>query len=286
MIKKFKILPVAFLMFAMLISFTLTACAKKAELSITSNIIVNTNTTITYLTENAYNNTSLGTQTTFSVLQIKETLTDLNYYINVGTMKNIDSVNSIKIGSTTFNKDQEFELSIGNSNKIKDDAFYVENNILYVAAPIIAFENINNNTIKVNDSTFDFNLTPAVSSITFTEIKFENTTNTATRVSDTEYDLTITNGTSYLEFHYDDATVNDVVLTKKILNSTSISYGLTKVENVTGFPLVLYPIGWVSDMANLNSTTYNNNSVMNYSAYIINVGIANVKLNYTISTLD
>ena len=139
--------------------FVLSACGKDAKFEVSSNVKTNTNAVINNLVENVYNNaTDLGKKTTYSVAQVQEKIDGFTYYVELGTMSNIDQVNSISFGNLTFKADQTFYLSIGNSNQLLDKIFYVQDNKLYVAAPVVAFEAVENAKIKINNNEFDFDL--------------------------------------------------------------------------------------------------------------------------------
>ena len=178
--------------------FMLTACGDDEEPPVTptpsasfqtsSNVKTNTNAVIDNLVENVYNNaTDLGKKTTYSVAEVQEKIDGFTYYVELGTMSNIDQVNSISFGNLTFKADQTFYLSIGNSNQLLDKVFYVQENKLYVAAPVVAFEAVENVKIKINDNEFNFDLDTTATSINLTNVAFnDGASSEAKKVSDTE----------------------------------------------------------------------------------------------------
>lgn len=280
--KYFLVIPILALMTICL--FVLSACGNNPTLDTKFDIKNQSDTIVNKLVSDCYNASILGKGTTYSVSQIKDKISNFNYYVEIGTIKNISDVKSISLGNLKFTKAQEFDLSIGNNNKIKDKVFYVENEKVYVAAPIIAFETINNAKIKINDNTFDLNLNNTASALEFNKVAFQNgSTNTISKKSNSEYDISLNNFTTWLGFYFEGATQNDVILTRKILNGNLNGYGLTATENATDYPLAFYPAGY---HANPNDVSADyNNATMNYSAYIVNKGIANVRLNYTLETI-
>ena len=94
--------------------FVLSACGKDAKFEVSSNVKTNTDAVINNLVENVYNNkTDLGTKTTYSAAEVQEKIDGFTYYVELGTMSNIDDIKSISFGNLTFNADQTFNLSIG-----------------------------------------------------------------------------------------------------------------------------------------------------------------------------
>lgn len=266
------------------LSLVLVGCKDDEKFNIAKGVKANTSASIQYLVDNIYNSSKLGTKTEYSVAQIKENFNDFNYYIAVGTLKNIGEVKEVTLNEVTFKKDEEFKLSIGNSNFIKDKAFYVEDDTLYMASVVIAFEQVNNDEIEINDKDFKFDLNTSADSLTLTNVKFQSgSTNTCTKVENktNEYNININNATQWLEMYYEGAEASDYVVTRKVLNGKLNGYGLTTVENLTGYPLAFYPAGYKTNIDDV-STSYDN-ATMNYNFYVVGKGLGNVKLNYTIA---
>ena len=261
----------------------------KMSFKANENVLESTNAIISDLTNNIYNASSLGTSTNYSVADIKEKNANFNYYVEAGTLENAEDVESITIGGTTFINEQTFNLSIGNSNFINDKCYYVEDNKIYVAGPIIAFETVNNSKIKINDSEFDFNLNKTVNESKFTNAEFSSGSTNTIKDQDGSFNIEFKDAKSYLKLYYEGATANDIVLTKKVINNSGNSningvanYGLTKVENENNNPVGLYPIGYSKDALTENCYTWYNDATMNYQAYIIDKGIVSTTLNFDI----
>ena len=279
--------------------FVLTACGDDEEPPVTptpsasfqtsSNVKTNTNAVIDNLVENVYNNsTDLGKKTTYSVAQVQEKINGFTYYVELGTMSNIDQVNSISFGNLTFNAEQTFNLSIGNSNQLLDKVFYVQENKLYVAAPVVAFEAVENAKIKINNNEFNFDLDTTATSINLTNVAFNsNSSSKAEKVSDTEYTLNIKSGTEYAGLYYENATADDVIITRKILNGEFSGYGMVQpVKGSNGYCSYFYTVGWVEDFNQVNVDKFDG-AVYDYSIYITNQdAVANVKLNINVVTAD
>lgn len=280
------------LMFCLMIPciFVFAGCGPTASFTANEDIKTSTQTIINDIATNIYNNTAVyGTSTSYSVAQIKGKDTDFNYYVKIGSVANFDSVDSLTINGSTFTKTQSFELSVGKNNKINDKCFYVTDNNLFVAAPIIAFETVNASKIKVNDVEFDFNLNTTAEAGTITSVAFEDNTNSCI-VEQGAYNLTFNNANKYLKFYYANATANDVILTKKVLSNSQntnkngvVNYGLTKTENLgaNDTPLGYYPIGWSNSLTAQHATDYDG-ATMNYSFYV-NGKVYSATLNYIIS---
>ncbi len=262
----------------------------KAGLEFSNSVASATESIITDLTNNYYNASSLGTNTKYSVSQIKTNDQDFVYYVEVGKLSNIDEVSSIAIGDVTFEADQTFNLSIGNANYIEDKCFYEEEGKLYVAAPIVAFETVNNGKIKVNDNEFSFNLDKIAETNSFTSAAFSSgSTNAVTNNEDGSFDLEMKDAKTYLALFFNNAAASDVVLTKKVVKNSGnaningkVNYGLTKVENYEGYPLGFYPIGYSEGALSESFTTSYDGATIEYQAYVLNKGIFTAMLNIDI----
>lgn len=279
------------LMFCLIIPciFAFCGCGPVANFTTNTDVQESTQTIIDDIATNLYNNTATyGTSTQYSVAEIKQKKSDFNYYVKVGAVENFDSVNSVTVNGTKFNKTQKFELSFGNQNKINDLCYYVSEGDLYVAAPIIAFETVNGSKIMVNDIEFDFNLNTTASTGAIISVAFQDASNTVT-TDGNEYDLSFNNANKFLAFEYAEATANDVILTKKVLSNSgnaeknTISYGLTKTDAFnTKNVLAFYPIGYSNNALNSQYMTNFNNATMDYSFYV-NGKIYSAKLNFIIN---
>lgn len=247
-------------------------------------------TIISDLEVNIYNSSQLGSSTKYRVEEIKAIDNDFVYYVNIGTVKNIEDVETVAFGDESFSKDQIFDLSIGNSNFISDKCFFEEDNKLYIAAPIVAFETVNNAKIKINNNEFDFNFNKTANVLEFTNVEFSSgSTNTLAKNNDGSYNLQFKDANSYLNLYYDNASANDVVLTKKRVSNSGneninekVSYGLTKVESTTGNPLAFYPIGYsINALTDAHKTAYDG-AVMTYEVYVKDKGISSATFNYDV----
>lgn len=284
---KNTLLVVPFLAVLAFCVMLLSACGDPTKFTVSDKVKTDTDAVVNSLVTDCYNNSDvLGKKTNYTVAQIKAKITNFNYYVEVGTVENVDKVESISFGNLKFTADQEFYLSIGNSNQIVDKAFYVEEGKLYVAAPIVAFEAIENAKIKINDAEFDFDLDVTAKSVKFTNVAFNaGLQSSATKVSDTEYNLSIKSGTEYVGLYYEGAKADDVIITKRILDGQLNGYGMVKPLNTAnGYCSYLYPVGWVEDFSKVNTEKFDG-ATYDYYVYIIDQGaVANVKLNIDVVT--
>ena len=236
---------------------------------------------------NVYNNSAdLGKETTYSVAQIQEKISGFEYYVAVGTLSNIDEVASISFNGITLTSDEDFYLSIGNSNQILDKAFYVEGDTLYVAGTIVAFESVEHSTIKINDKTFDFAINEPANSIELTNVRYnDGSVSSVDKVSNTEYTLNIKSGTECAELYYEGAQKGDVIITKRILNGELSGYGiLNPLLGTDGYYSYLYAVGWVEDFSQVNVEKFDG-AVYDYSIYIVNQdAVAKVTFNIDVIT--
>ncbi len=290
-----KILKKSLNVFAALVvlvisAFALSACGEgdSPSFETASNVKATTIEIIDDFFERVYNNSSvLGTKTTYSVEQIQNKVADFEYYVEVGTIKNINEVKSISLNDTSFTKNQTFYLSIGNANQLLDKVYYVEESKLYVAAPVVAFETVDNAKIKINNNEFNFDLDVTIDQINLTNVAFNGANNTAEKVSDTEYNLTIKSGTEYAGLYYDDASTSDTIITKRMLNGVLSGYGIVNpVIGSDGACSYFYPVGWVENPAKINCEKFDG-ATYDYSLYIVNQHkLANVTLNVDVDIVQ
>lgn len=274
--------------------FALSACGKddktkpSPSFETASNVKATTIEIIDDFFERVYNNSSvLGTETTYSVKQIQNKVADFEYYVEVGTIKDINEVKSISLNDTSFTENQTFYLSIGNANQLLDKVYYVEESKLYVAAPVVAFETVDNAKIKINNNEFNFDLDVTTDQINLTNVAFNTgANNTASKVSDTEYNLTIKSGTEYAGLYYDGASTSDTIITKRMLNGELNGYGIVNpVNGSNGVCSYFYPVGWVKNPAEINYKKFND-ATFDYSLYIVNQQkLANVTLNINVDVV-
>ncbi|MBQ8748855.1 MAG: hypothetical protein IJZ29_00080 [Clostridia bacterium] len=269
----------------------LTACGEKPTLKVNQNVATNTQTIISNLSQNIYNAQSITqnqSKNNYTVSEIQALFTGFEYYVEIGTVENIDDIDSITLGGTKFEDDETFKLSIGNGNYIVDECFYEDNNKIFVAAPIIAFEEINNTEIKINNNKFNFDL-----DVVATPASFTNVTSTASDISvasaSNGFNVTFNgnvafdqNSQGFLKLTYADATSTDVLLTKKVLTKGSnveVSYGISGLES--DLSLGFYPMGWrTAELAQADVNKYDD-ATMKYYAVIGNKLISTT-LNYNV----
>ena len=268
-------------------SLILYACGDSRMFLIRDDVKNQTDAIITNITTNAYNNTALlGTQTDYTVAQMQEKIDNFKYYVEVGTLQNFDTVEKVTVNNTTFEVAEEkntFALSIGYKNFIKDKVFYVDDNKLFVAAPVIAFETIVGSKIKVNDKEFAFNITPVSQQLAFTAQFQAGSLSTVEAVANktNEFNVTIKDSNKWLGLYTEGTTATDVYLTKKVLDGQLNGYGLTLAENVANYPLAFYPkYSNAFDYDQMSSAL--NGKTLEYNIYLVGKGTAKVKLNYTV----
>jgi hypothetical protein len=263
--------------------FIFCGCGPTANFTADNNVKTSTQAIIDDIAANIYNKSAIyGSSTHYSVAEIKEKDSDFQYYVKLGSIENIDVVDSFTLNNTTFNKTQKFELSIGNNNKINDLCYYVKNGELFVAAPIIAFETVNTTKIKINDVEFDFDLANTAETGSIIAFSSQDTINNTYDVQNEEYYLTLKNANRYFMFEYEGATAGNVVLTKKVISGTTdgskdaVKYGLTLNDGPNN-TLALYPI----DYAATPNPVFNG-SQMDYSFYA-NGKVFNAKLHISLA---
>lgn len=287
--KKFKnlILTLSIAVVMVFGSLLISACGTNEKLTINNNVKTQADAIIENLISTAYNNsTLLGTKTDYTVAQMKEIISDFEYYVEVGTLENVNKLNSISFNTTKFENSENantFALSIGNKNFIKDKIFYVDNNKLFVAAPVIAFETVENSKIKINNKEFAFDINPVSTKLDFTAQFQSGSLSTVEAVSGktNEFNVTLKDSNKWLGLYTQGTEKSSVFLTKKVLNGELQGYGLTLAENAENYPLAFYPK--YSSTFNYNEiSSALNGKTLEYNIYLVGKGTAQVKLNYTV----
>lgn len=235
------------------------------------NILTKTETILDNITNNIYNKLTPGSYEIYQIQQ-QPGNAQFQYYVDIGTVSEIDDIESITIGNVTMQEDEEFKLSVGQNAFIKAECFKEEDDRIYVAAPILAFETVNNSTIKINNLTFDFNLNSTETKQNFTSVTGQNSSISIEKVDDSKYNVALENATSYLKFAYPGNT-SDPIITKKVVNNRLSSYGIMAAEN----PILLYPCGYSATFSDAQMINYDGKD-FNYEVYVPGVGIYSVTL--------
>lgn len=251
-----------------------------------STIKASTEQVISNLYTKVYNNEDvLGKKQTYTMQQINTIMNEnITYYIEVGTFENISEISNIELGNITYNKNDDISLSIGNSNFIKDKAFKVVENKLFIACPIVAFETVSNNTIKINGQQYNLNNTPANTMIEIKEVKFVNANSlNSVEQNNNGYDITLSNANykSLIGVYYNGASSNDIVISKKLLNGDLNNFGFTGLEPNENNPLGLYLTNYTDDFSKVNEKFDDAN--WNYQAYVVGKGIINTNFHVTLN---
>ncbi|MBQ8615117.1 MAG: hypothetical protein IJ415_00930 [Clostridia bacterium] len=258
-------------------ALTFGACGKDPDPTFTigQNITTSADAIIQSLTTNVYNALPAGN---YSVAQLKQQNSSFKYYVEIGTVDEFDDIDSITLGGTTMLDDEEFSLSVGNNAFIKDECFFEEDDRLYVAAPIIAFEAVNNTKIKINNKTFDFELLTPASKISFASITGSDSNITVESITNGEYNIQLSSGQSYLNLNFNSNPTSPII-TKKIWGGESFSYGINSATN----PLMLYPC-YTETAFTPAQLAERDGKTLNYEVYISGVGIYSVNLNIDLIT--
>jgi hypothetical protein len=277
-----------------------TACDKekdddKPTFTVKQNILTEANDIIDDLTS-IYKSGYVPANQTFTLQQMKDTmatmgnlipteLQNFKYYVEVGELDEIDDIDSITLGSK-FNKDQAFKLSLGNNSHLEAKAFYEDDDKIYVAAPVLVFETVNLDKIKINDIEFDFDMQVEVNVSNFTNVVFqEDAYSTIGQVNESKYNIDFREANKYIKLSYAGVNEDDILLTKKVVIGSSVAsvntvnYGLTDLE---GTVLGLYPIGYSDDGITQEHIDKFDGATMYYSAYVLGAGVYSVTLNFNL----
>ena len=161
----------------------------------------------------------------------KETIdTPADYYIKVsGTTTDYSFLNDI-------GADQTFSLSIGNYSYITDKFYKQQNDGLYIAFPVILFEQA--------DET---------QTLTFSSVQSEDDSVLRVDGKDGEYTLThdsLSPATKYMKLAIEGIQADGKYISKKVYHwtdgTTAVNYGFSKVDNLGSgsYGIAYYAFGW------------------------------------------
>ena len=216
-----------------------------------------------------------------------------DYYVLVGTLSDVSDLTSVGFGDTSYSKDQTIPLSVGNNKFITDKVYYVEENKLFMAAPIVLVESAGQSKIKLNGTEVNFDVNPAVETIEFTDVKFcFETTNTISKNEETGvYTATYNEaaGKSMLGFYYKDYAENDLAVNRLYKNGKLNSYSITfnvAADKEGNYPITYYLLPWIAsgDVNEVNAEKHQD-AKFELKSYIQGKGVANAvvinHINYT-----
>lgn len=256
-------------------ALTFSACEKdNPTFKVGQNITTSADAIVQYITTNTYNNLSTGR---YSVADLRSQDSMFKYYVEVGMVDDFDDIDSITLGGTKMLDDETFSLSVGNGAYIVDECFFEDDDKLYVAAPIIAFEAVNNSTIKINNHSFDFNIATNVEKTHFENVTSQNENIIVEKIDDSNYNLDILNGKTYIKLDFD-TTPTGPIVTKKVVGGKFNGYGISEAEN----PLLFYPVGYVDSFSQDVLNRFDNKEFV-YEVYA-NSTIYSVTLNLDLIT--
>lgn len=244
------------------------------------------------------NEGSTTNQGTYTVAEAMEEVPEFDeYYVVVGKLNNVDTLNTLSFGDVTFDKDQEIFLSVGNNKFIKDKVFYVEDGNLLMAAPMFLVESAGKTSVSLNGKSAKFEAVPAVPTFEFTDVRFTSeTTNTVTKNNNGTYTLSYreTGAQSMVGFYFDDMPEKDTFSINRLckngeLNSYAID--LNSIADKDGqYPVTYYTIPYTTAGVDSIDADEWNNSEMTVTSYVDRKGVATVtvinELVLTTETVD
>ena len=226
--------------FAIAGAVTLSACndnPPKAELVLNENVKTEVAAVVDYVKTTLYTaSKSALTEKIYTVegLKAKNGFENLQYYTKVATLKNFNKVEKLRLGNQNFTKEQEVAFSIGNNVFIKDKSWYVKDNTLYVAAPILQIElafkgEIEVEGVKATVSLYDSEIAPAGTMTVKVPTAFTESGNTATQVDEkNEYNVHVKDNEKWFAYDFD-ATGDKTVFVKN-KETADLQYGVTNLD--------------------------------------------------------
>ena len=220
---------------------------------------------------------------TYTVAQAQEEIPEFTqYYVLVGTLSNVDSLTSVGFGDTVYTENQTIPLSVGLNKFITDKVYYVSNNQLYMAAPIVLVESAGQTKIKLNNTEVDFNVNPSVETFNFSSVAFCFNTTNSVEYSEDENLYTCTYkegaGKSMIGFYYDGMAQNDIAINRLYKNGKLNSYSITSntdADKNSNYPITYYLIPYISsgDVNEIDAERHNN-ARFELKSYVQGKGVA------------
>ena len=203
---------------------------------------------------------------------------EFTYYVEIGTVANVTSVDSITVGSK-FLKDQTFELSIGRNNHLTAKVYYVEDNKVYVAAPVVVFEAVNLAEIKINDTEFDVDTELTAVAGEVETIAFETASSTVAAGENAgEYDVVVKEANNPILLTFEGVTSEDFVVVKKVIGD-EVSYAISEVR--ASNKLAVYPVPYSAEPLTEAYDAYDG-TTREYSIYVLDGSVYTITLNIEI----
>ena len=181
-------------------------------------------------------------------------------------------------------------MSIGQNAFIKDKCFYVKNNNIYVAAPILLLETIEKETdvhdrdedddevfeIEINGEDFNFDINNNPAKLYIDDINSNSGLFVSSSAEFIGYTIDVFDLKTYMEIELRNVNKTDIVLTKKEVvkdfNKT-ISYGLTAMDGTEENPFLgWYPCGYSENAITSELAQQFDGQVINFEMYVLNKG--------------
>ena len=158
-----------------------------------------------------------------------------NYYVEVGTIHiNIDT---ILLNGVERSSNEVFGLSIASYRFVRANYFKVENNKLYLAAPVAAFELNTGGSLKINKTNISLGTTVENSLTVKTVHNAKNGTEFSAHEDDAySFDISKASTTSYTSLAFNEITssADGPIVTRKLYTYTDgtkqLSYGLSTID--------------------------------------------------------
>lgn len=303
--KKFKKFAVMFSL-ALVVALGgvgLAACGEKdPTIDVANNVVAEAANVIEVMRTDVVNKltkvdegSEASAQGTYTVAQVMEEVpTFSKYYVALGTLHNVDDLQSLSFGDATFDKDEEIYLSVGLNKFIKDKVFYVEDGTLYMAAPMFLVESAGKTTIKLNDKSAKFETTPAVETFEYTDVRFTSeTTNTVEENPDGSYTLSYreTGAKSRVGFYFEDMPTDETFSINRLYKNgelNSYALAINSVADKDGlYPVTYYTIPYTTESIDTIDAEKWENSTMTITSYVEDKGVATVTIvNHLVQTVE
>ena len=256
------------------------------ELKFTAEETINAQESVDYLYNNVYGqiaNTNGGDPEYYTEYEIREMVGNLNenfFYTAVGDVRG-EEVTSIQINDAVFNAGEPISTSIHYNVFLRDAAFRVIDNTLYVASVILATEMLTADEIIINETTFALNnTTSSVNPLTMQTPTLSNTAGNTMSVNDNNLLINYVDETSgtILSFHYtdeDEKAAERMVLTKKIWvkNGEQKIYGYTFTKVDGAGLMMLCPLYTGTAFDEGTKALYKSQS-LSYTFYVVGLGVS------------
>lgn len=217
----------------------------------------------------------------FTAEEVEAALVESKLYVEIGTVQDFISVDKITLGNSEFLKTQEIMITFGENNTrtLKCNPFKVQDGKIFVVAPVLLKESNELKFITINGKEFGFSLRRSFRQLSISDVSFDSINNSVQNgEAYNEYDIYVASANlgDDLRISYLGAVQGDMFI-GKIIEEDVVVYALMELEDTY---ISIYPVGVDEEF---NDAYSYDNTTIEFSAYVVNKGYTNIKINIDVA---